>query len=156
VDKLEKYEACTMKLELFDMDMSSGRLLHFSTLKKRQAEAPGRSIVTEVMEDFIKQPRDKLSTRFQDYSMPKDIVAFVCDPLTVRPGGEFSSLAKKTIPSLDEAAIQTELIEFQTSSQIRDALRSAEFLCALWVECSEESSTIKKLAFYVQAMFGST
>ena len=48
---------------------------------------------------------------------------FVRDPLTVRPGGEFSSLAKKTIPSLDEAAIQTELSEFQTWSHIRDVCR---------------------------------
>lgn len=55
--------------------------------------------------------------------MPKDIIAFVRDPLTVRPSGELSSLAKKTIPSLDETAIQTQLIEFQTSSQIKDALR---------------------------------
>jgi hypothetical protein len=111
-------------------DLSSGRLLHFSTLKKRQAVGPGRSIVTEVMEDFstlkkrqavgpgssivtevmeafIKQ-RDNFSTRFEDYSMPEDI-AFVLDPLTVPPGGQYSSLAKKTIASLDEAAIQTEL-----------------------------------------------
>ncbi|KAK6298855.1 hypothetical protein J4Q44_G00303650 [Coregonus suidteri] len=153
---VEKLEAFTRKLELFDLDLSSGRLLHFSTLKKRQAEGPGRSIVTEVMEDFIKQLRDNFSTRFEDYSMPKDIIAFEREPFTVRPGGEFSSLAKKTIPSLDEAAIQTELIEFQTSRQIRDALRSAECLCAFWVACSEEYSTIKKLTFYVPTMFGST
>ena len=52
--------------------------------------------------------------------------------------GNSSPLAKKTIPSLDEAAIQTELIEFQTSRQIRDVLRSVESWCVFWVACSEE------------------
>ncbi|KAK6302581.1 hypothetical protein J4Q44_G00269360 [Coregonus suidteri] len=70
---VEKLEAFTRKFELFDLDLSSGRL---STLKKRQAEGPGRSIVTEMMDDFIKQLRDNFSTRFEDYSMPKDIIAF--------------------------------------------------------------------------------
>ena len=135
-------------------DLSPGRLLHFSTLKKRQAVEPGRSIVTEVMGAFIKQPRDNFSTRFEDYSMPEDI-AFVLDPLTVHPGGQYSSLAKKTIPSLDEAAIQTELNEFQTSSQIRDALRNAS-PCVRFGWHAQEYSTIKILAFYVLTMFGST
>jgi hypothetical protein len=84
--------------------------------------------------------------------MPNDIIAIVRDPLTIRPGGEYSFLAKKTIPSLDEAGNQTELTEFQTSSQSRDALRSAECLFVVGVMLS----TIKKLAFYVQTMFGST
>ena len=33
VDMVEKLEAFTRKLELFDLDLSSGRLLHFSTLR---------------------------------------------------------------------------------------------------------------------------
>lgn len=106
------------KLELFDLD--------FSTLKKRQAEGPDRS-----MEDFIKQLRDNFSTRFEDYRMPMDIIAFVRAPLTVRPDGERSSLAKKTIPSLDEAANQTELIEFQTSRQIGCAQECGVLVCVL-------------------------
>lgn len=98
MDIVEKLQAFTWKLELFDLD--------FSPLKK-QAEGPGRSIVTQNMEDFIKQLRDNISSRFEDHSIPKDNIAFILDPLTVR---ELSSLVKKTIPTLDKAAIQIELI----------------------------------------------
>ena len=104
MDMVEKLEAFTRKLELFGLDLSSGRLLH---TEERQAEGS-----------------DNFSTRSEYYSMPKDIIVFVHDPLTVHLGGELSSLAKKTIPSLDEAAIQTELIEFQTSSHFK-----SNFIC---------------------------
>ncbi|KAL1279145.1 hypothetical protein QQF64_025818 [Cirrhinus molitorella] len=116
-DMVEKLESFTRKLELLESDMSTGRLLHFSTLKK---QAMGQ--VTEIMVDFIKQLRTNFTSRFEDYSIPKDIIAFVRDPLSVRPG-DFSSLVKKTIPLLDEAAFQMELIDFQTSSLVTDALR---------------------------------
>ncbi|KAF3847450.1 hypothetical protein F7725_020478, partial [Dissostichus mawsoni] len=79
--------------------------------------------VTELMVDFIKQLRANFTSRFEDYSIPKDIIAFVRDPLTVRPSGDFTSQAKQMIPSLDEAALEMELIDFQTSSLVSDALR---------------------------------
>ncbi|KAJ4945269.1 hypothetical protein JOQ06_013802, partial [Pogonophryne albipinna] len=118
---VEKLESFTRKLELFESDISTGRLLHFSTLK---SQALGQ--VTELMVDFIKQLRANFTSRFEDYSIPKDIIAFVRDPLTVRPSGDFTSQAKQMIPSLDEAALEMELIDFQTSSLVSDALRSAE------------------------------
>ncbi|KAK1894152.1 L-2-aminoadipate reductase large subunit [Dissostichus eleginoides] len=96
------------------------RLLHFSTLKSQAGQ------VTELLVDFIKQLRANFTSRFEDYSIPKDIIAFVRDPLTVRPSGDFTSQAKQMIPSLDEAALEMELIDFQTSSLVSDALRSAE------------------------------
>ncbi|KAK1900506.1 Serine/threonine-protein kinase Nek3, partial [Dissostichus eleginoides] len=101
--------------------------------------------VTELMLDFIKQLRANFTSRFEDYSIPKDIIAFVRDPLTVRPSGDFTSQAKQMIPSLDEAALEMELIDFQTSSLVSDALRSAESVSAFGVGSSEEYSTIKRL-----------
>uniref|UniRef100_UPI00358F329E general transcription factor II-I repeat domain-containing protein 2A-like n=1 Tax=Myxine glutinosa TaxID=7769 RepID=UPI00358F329E len=151
VDMVEKLESFTRKLELLESDISTGRLLHFSTLK---TQAPGQ--VAELMVDFIKQLQVNFTSRFEDYSIPTDIIAFVCDPLTVRPSGDFSSLAKKIIPSLDEAALQMELIDFQTTSLVSNALRSVESVGAFWVACSEEYSMIKRLAFYVLTMFPST
>ncbi|KAJ4935312.1 hypothetical protein JOQ06_016848 [Pogonophryne albipinna] len=94
--------------------------------------------VTELMVDFIKQLRANFTSRVEDYSIPKDIIAFVRDPLTVRPSGDFTSQAKQMIPSLDEAALEMELIDFQTSSLVSDALRSAESVSAFWVGSSEE------------------
>lgn len=149
VDLVEKLESFSKKLELFYSDLSSGRLLHFATLKSQ-----GRGKVTEVMLDFVKQLRTNFKSRFEHYSIPKDIIAFVRDPLTVR-GADFSALTKKTIPSLDEAAFQLELADFQTSSLVSDALR-AQSVEDFWIACSEEYRWIKAVAFYVLTMFPST
>ncbi|KAF3832804.1 hypothetical protein F7725_026469 [Dissostichus mawsoni] len=100
-----------------------GALLTSTARLKHTTEAEGRIAlgqVTELMVDFIKQLRANFTSRFEDYSIPKDIIAFVCDPLTVRPSGDFTSQAKQMIPSLDEAALEMELIDFQTSSLLSD------------------------------------
>ncbi|XP_061587408.1 general transcription factor II-I repeat domain-containing protein 2-like [Cololabis saira] len=150
VDMVEKMESFTRKLELFQSDLLTGRLLHFSTLTSQV-----RGEVTGLMVDFIKQLRANFKSRFEDYSIPRDIVAFVRDPLTVR-SADFSSLAKETIPLLNEAAFQMELIDFQTTSLVSDALKSAQSVDDFWMTCSDEYSWIKKLAFYVLTMFPST
>ncbi|XP_035528002.1 piggyBac transposable element-derived protein 4-like [Morone saxatilis] len=53
-------------------------------------------------------------------NMPADLSS------TLSCGGDFSSLAKKMIPLLDEAAFEMEIIDFQTTSLVSDALRGAE------------------------------
>ena len=51
-----------------------------------------------------------------------------------------------------------EIIDFQTTSVVRDALRSAETVNTFWVGllCSEEYSNLKKVALYILTMFPST
>ncbi|XP_059210109.1 SCAN domain-containing protein 3-like [Centropristis striata] len=151
VDMVEKLESFTRMLEMFEADISTGRLLHFSTLKRTAGE------VTELMVDFIKRLRTNFTSRFDDYSIPKDIIDFIRDP-AVKPADNFSTLAKETIPSLDQAALEMEIIDFQTTSVVRDALRSAESVCAFWIGllCSEEYSNLKTVALYTLTMFPST
>ena len=120
VDIVEKLQSFTAKLALLDSDMSTGRLLHFNTLKTRAA---GR--VTGLMVEFIKQLRANFASRLEDFSVPRDVIAFVRDPLAIRSSGELSSLAKTVLPSLDEAKFEMELIDFQTTSLVKDAYRSA-------------------------------
>lgn len=150
VDMVEKLQAFTVKLGLLESDISTGRLLHFSTLKTQARRVTGLRV------DFIKQLRANFSSRLEDFSVPNEVIAFVRDPLTTRPSEELSTLVKTIVPSLDEAKFEMELIDFQTTSLIKDAFRSAESLSAFWVACSEEYSTIKNLAFYVLTMFPST
>ncbi|XP_049328031.1 SCAN domain-containing protein 3-like [Astyanax mexicanus] len=151
VDMVEKLESFTRMLEMFEADISTNRLLHFSTLKRTAGK------VTELMVDFIKRLRDNFTSRFDDYSIPKDIIDFIRDP-AVKPADNFSSLAKETIPSLDQAALEMEIIHFQTTSVVRDALRSAESVWGFWVglPCSEEYSNLKTIALYTLTMFPST
>ncbi|XP_031424446.1 SCAN domain-containing protein 3-like [Clupea harengus] len=151
VDIVEKLQSFTAKLALLDSDMSTGSLLHFNTLKTRAA---GR--VTGLMVEFIKQLRANFASRLEDFSVPRDVIAFVRDPLAIRSSGELSSLAKTVLPSLDEAKFEMELIDFQTTSLVKDAYRSAGSVSDFWIACSEEYGAIKKLAMYVLTMFPST
>ncbi|KAM8729080.1 protein FAM200A-like [Acanthopagrus schlegelii] len=150
VDLVEKLDAFGNKLDLFNADLLSGRLLHFSTLKK-----VGQSHVTDRMKKFITQLKDNFSSRFDDFLIPRDVIGFVRDPFSINPSGEFSTNAVKMM-SLDEAAIQSELAEIQAAGDLKAALRGAENLGAFWLSCPEEYGTLKTLAMYVLTMFGST
>lgn len=130
--------------------MLSGRLLHFSTLK-----TVGHSKVTENMKTFITQLRKNFSARFDDFAISRDVIGFVRDPFTISPGGEFSANVRKVMP-LDEAAIQSELIDIQASGDMKEALSGSESLSALWVACPPEYKTMKTLTMYVFTMFRST
>lgn len=151
VDMVEKLESFIKKMEFFETDLKTNRLLHFPTLK---AQTSGK--VTAVMVDFVKQLQENFTSRFDDYALPKEIIAFVRDPIHVYLTPEFSSVAIATIPTLNQAAFEMELIDFQTSSQVISALQSAPSVCEFWLTCSQDFGEIKKLAFYVLTMFPST
>lgn len=150
VNMVEKLDAFGNKLDLFHEDLLSGRLLHFSTVK-----TVGHSKVTENMKTFITQLRENFSARFDDFAISRDVIGFVRDPFTISPGGEFSANVRKVMP-LDEAAIQSELIDIQATGDMKAALRGSESLSAFWVACPQEYKTLKTLAMYVLTMFGST
>ncbi|KAJ7986165.1 hypothetical protein DPEC_G00347950 [Dallia pectoralis] len=61
VDMVEKLQAFTIKLGLLESDISTGRLLHFSTLKTQARQ------VTGLMVDFIKQLRANFSSSVIPY-----------------------------------------------------------------------------------------
>jgi hypothetical protein len=153
VDMVEKFEAFTRSLSC---------LIWTCHLEGYCTSAHWRNDRKRDQAGALSERWWKISLSSWETIYPPDLKTTACPRISLRlyvilsQCGEFSSLAKKTISSLDEATIQTELIEFQTSSQIRDALRSAESLCVLWVSCSEEYSTKKKLAFHVLTMFGLT
>ena len=113
--------------------------------------------MTELMDDFIKRLRANFTSRIEDYSIPEDIIDYIRDP-AVKPANNFSSLAKEMIPSLDQAALEMEIIDFQTTSVVQDVLRSAESVSVFWVGllCSEEYSNLKKVALYILTMLPST
>ncbi|KAM3836178.1 SCAN domain-containing protein 3-like [Diretmus argenteus] len=137
-------------VDFLKQNLLSGRLLHFNTLK-----TVGVSNVTESMKKFITQLRQNFSARFDDFSISRDVIEFVHDPFLISPGREFSANLKKVI-LLDEAAIQSELVDIQASSEMKAALRGAESLSTFWVACPQDYGTLRTLAMYVLTMFGST
>ncbi|XP_071059414.1 zinc finger BED domain-containing protein 5-like [Pseudochaenichthys georgianus] len=150
VNLVEKLDAFRRKLDLFNTDLISGKLLHFNTLK-----TVGESNVTRNMKQFMTQLRENFSTRFDDFAITRDVLEFVRDPFSISLVGEFSANAKKLL-QLDEAAIQIQLIDMQASSEMQAALRGAESLSTFWVSCPQDYGTLKTLAMYVLTMFGST
>lgn len=66
---VEKLDDFKNKLDLFQTDVLSGRLLHFSTLK-----TVGDSKIRENTKTFITQLRDNFFARFVDFAISKDVV----------------------------------------------------------------------------------
>lgn len=71
---VEKLDAFGDKLDLFHVDLMSGRLLHCYTLK-----AVGESNVTDKMKKFITQLKENFSARFDDFVISRDVIGFVHD-----------------------------------------------------------------------------
>ena len=59
------------------LDIVSKQLLNFSTLKQH---APKQVIKTMI--DFIKHVQREFRSRFEDFSFPREILAFVSDPIS--------------------------------------------------------------------------
>lgn len=57
---------------------------------------------------------------------------------------------------LDEAAIESELIDIQAAGDMKAALCGVESLSTFWVACPQDYGTLKTLAMYVLTMFRST
>lgn len=89
---MEKLAAFGNKLDLIHADSSSGRLLHFNTLK-----TVGASNVTEKMKKFMTQLGEHFSAGFDDFDISRDVTEFVRDPFTISPGGGFSANVKEVI-----------------------------------------------------------
>lgn len=84
----------------------------------------------------------------------RHVTGFLNDLFTVSPSGEFSASSRNLTP-LDEAAIQSELIEIK-AGDMKAALHGADNLSAFWVVCPQEYDTMKTLAISVLAMVEST
>ncbi|KAK6322398.1 hypothetical protein J4Q44_G00071900 [Coregonus suidteri] len=124
-DMYEAIEAFQSKLHLLERDIH-GRKLHFPRLrehceKNKMQEDPA-------MKDFVSRLAENIKERFE--SAPKlsaDILLFVRQPFSVPADGQWTAEAKKLVPSIDEAALQMEILEMGTSdllkAQHKDALK---------------------------------
>ncbi|CAK6968949.1 hypothetical protein NHX12_034281 [Scomber scombrus] len=115
---VERLHAFQRKLSLFSADLCPGKMLHFPTLRKSGLQ------ITKVTSGFIDSLKSNFATRFDDFSIPHEVMRFVKDPFCVNIEADFAMKAKELITSLDEAPLQ--LIDIQSSEDLRQSLQQAD------------------------------
>ncbi len=77
-----------------------------------------------VMTDFKTKLTDNFSERFQGFSIPIEVLQFACDPLSIKPEADFYTKAKEVMSNIDESTLQTEMVDMQSSSALKQHLQS--------------------------------
>ncbi len=139
------------KLTLFSADLCPGKMLHFPTLRTSGQQ------ITAVMTGFIDALKTNFADRFDHFSIPVEVRKFVKDTFCVNVEGEFASKAKELVVSLDEASLQLELNDIQSSDDLRQSLQVAGSEMFWTHEVSQEKfPNSRGLAIFVLTMFRST
>ena len=91
-----------------------GRKLHFPRLRKHCEKHDMRE--HPAMKDLVSSLGENFKEQFE--SSPKlscDILLFLRQPFSVLADGQWTAEAKTLLPSIDEAALQMDVIEMATS-----------------------------------------
>ncbi|KAL0152649.1 hypothetical protein M9458_052372 [Cirrhinus mrigala] len=153
IDLVEQMRAFQVKLDLFANDLSTGRMLHFPTLRKC-ISSPTQ--ITDVMTDFIAMLKNNFAGRLDGLDLPTELAVFVRDPFTVAIEGDLSARAKKLVPSIDEGKFTLELVDMQSSVTMAQEL-STNGPAMFWTDVNaHQFPNIKKVAIVMLSMFGST
>ncbi|KAF3847258.1 hypothetical protein F7725_020286, partial [Dissostichus mawsoni] len=113
----EAVEAFRSKLHLLERDIH-GRKLHFPRLREHceKNEMPE----DPVMKDFVSKLAENFKERFE--SSPKisgDILLFLRQPFSVSADGQWTGEAKRLVPSIEEGALQMEVLEMGSSELLK-------------------------------------
>ncbi len=93
-------------------------MLHFPTLRTSGQQ------ITVVMTAFIDARKTNFADRFDNFRICAEVRKFVKDPFCVNVDGEFASKAMELVVS-DEASLQLELFDIQSSDDLRQSLQVA-------------------------------
>ena len=148
---VERLQAFQKRLALFSADLCSGKMLHFPALRTAGLQT------TEAMTGFINALKTNFAARFKHFSIPTEVMGFVNDPFCVDVVGEFAVKAKELVVSLNEACLQLELIDIQSSADLKQSLQLAGSEKFWTREVSHQKfPNSRRLALFVLTMFGST
>ena len=112
---------------------------------------------TEAMTGLINALKTNFATRCENFSIPTEVMRFVNDPFCVDVVGEFAVKAKELVVSLNETGLQLELIDIQSSADLRQSLQLAGSEKFWTREVSHQKfPNSRRLALFVLTMFGST
>lgn len=151
----EAVEAFQSKLKLLEKDLST-RKLHFSHLRMH-CEKHGTK-EDNVMLSFLSSLSENFRKRFD--SCPKlspELLLFLRKPFSVAADGQWTVEAKRLVPSLDEAALQMEILQLKTSELLK-IQHNEVTVTDFWVNVvpRAEFQNVSAIAMYLLTMFPST
>ncbi|GBM70699.1 hypothetical protein AVEN_122474-1 [Araneus ventricosus] len=177
---LEEVVCFEKKLLIFVEDMESGKLLHFKNLKP-YCDETNATIDTNYFSIALKNMKDGFAERFEEFKTNKSTLAFVVNPLNsntneinIEPfgidagslqmqlldlktkdlwSGKFTELKSK----LEELGVQKCMhIAQHKWTALKETPRVEALIFGAWNSFPECYSEVKKLAYGVLTIFGST
>lgn len=148
-DLVEQICVFQVKLDLFSSDLSTGRMLHFPTLRK-SISSPAQ--ITDVMTDFIARLKENFVSRLDGFALATEVMGFARDPFTVATAGDISTRAKEVVPSIDEGKFILELVDLQSSLTMAQELRTRGPV-KFWSDVNRHQfPNVQKVAFHMISM----
>ena len=98
---------------------------------------------------------ENFKTRFDDFTLGKQVLLFNENPFLIRNVREFSAETQHIFPWASAASLQSELIDLQESLALKEADCDAP---TFWTQMvtADEFPILHKMALHILTMFGST
>lgn len=153
-DMYEAIEAFQAKLGLLERDIRD-RKLHFPRLRQHCEKNDMRE--DPAMTRFVTNLAGNFKERFENTRrLSHDILLFLREPFVVSPDGQWTSEAKKLLPSIDEASLQMEVLEMKTSEVLK-AHHQETGLTEFWINVdSDRFRNTRSIAMLLLTIFPST
>uniref|UniRef100_A0A3Q1D5X4 HAT C-terminal dimerisation domain-containing protein n=1 Tax=Amphiprion ocellaris TaxID=80972 RepID=A0A3Q1D5X4_AMPOC len=155
VDMYKAVEAFRSKVKLLEKDIQ-GRKLHFPRLREHcEKNNMGED---QVMQDFVSSLAKNFYECFEcTPKLSSDILLFLRQPFSVSADGQWTAEAKKVWPSIDEAALQMEVLEMGTSDVLKAQHRDVG-VKDFWINMVPQArfKNTRGIAMLLLTMFPST
>lgn len=97
------------------------------------------------MPNFIDPLKTNFATRFDDFSISSEVMRFVKEPFCVNVEADFALEGKQLVPSSNEGFLQLELIDIQSSNELRQRnFHSTGVLHFLFYQCLAQYTLVSR------------
>ncbi|XP_073713752.1 protein FAM200A [Misgurnus anguillicaudatus] len=154
-DMYEAIDAFQAKLSLLERDIR-GRKLHFPRLRQH-CEKNDMRREDPALTQFVTNLTENFKERFENnHKLSRDILLFLRQPFSASPDGQWTSEAKKLLPSIDEPSLQMEVLEMKTSDVLK-AYHKETGLSEFWINVDRDRfKNTRSIAMLLLTIFPST
>jgi hypothetical protein len=156
-DLIENISAFRSKLVLFHTDISSRKLLHFSTMKAAVGHALP-SVDLSVMTSFIEQLMTNFEERFDNFKIKKEVLVLLRNPFHVDIAGDIAhEVAVATCFNfINESEFQLQLVDLQNDEALKAGFSMSSDAEDFWIVQAVRYPIVREVALTLLTMFGST